>query len=402
MSSFHQKIGYFYFLVLTIVILVTGCSGTIYFPTPLPGPSTTNTPTPSIGPSAIPTPSIEPSATPSLPVHNSTQGTFFSLIQNAINASSPGDIIIVSPGTYFENIDFIGKNITVRSTNPSDSGTVASTIIDGNHTGAVVSFQNGETSAAVLQGFTIINGSGFFHLGLTYLGGGIWCYSSSPTISNNIIRDNNAVGGGGIYCYSSSPVITNNTIYNNSSSGNGGGIECDMYSSPTITNNTVNNNSATEDGGGIWCYSSSPTINNNIINNNASNIAGGIYCDMYSSAIISGNTINNNRATNNGGGIYCSLSSPTITNNTISGNSASKGGGIMSYSTPTIAGNTLSSNGATQQGGGIFVSNASNVKDSYGNTWPRSNVPPNTELNNTYSGNTHQGGHTTGADVYFE
>ena len=36
-------------------------------------------------------------------------------IQNAINNASDGDVIIVQPSTYVENIDFLKKEITVRS-----------------------------------------------------------------------------------------------------------------------------------------------------------------------------------------------------------------------------------------------------------------------------------------------
>ncbi|MCH8913306.1 MAG: hypothetical protein IIA33_07020, partial [Planctomycetes bacterium] len=41
-------------------------------------------------------------------------------IQAAINASQDRDEVVVSPGTYFENISFVGKDITVRSTDPLD------------------------------------------------------------------------------------------------------------------------------------------------------------------------------------------------------------------------------------------------------------------------------------------
>ena len=47
-------------------------------------------------------------------------------IQAGINAASNGDTVLVDPGTYYENIDFLGKAITVTS-----SGGAAQTIIDG-------------------------------------------------------------------------------------------------------------------------------------------------------------------------------------------------------------------------------------------------------------------------------
>ena len=39
----------------------------------------------------------------------------YSTIQLAINASTDGDIVLVEPGTYTENLDFNGKNIVVSS-----------------------------------------------------------------------------------------------------------------------------------------------------------------------------------------------------------------------------------------------------------------------------------------------
>ena len=55
-----------------------------------------------------------------------TVPTDFATIQEAIDAAVDGDCINVEPGTYVENIDFMGKAITVQSTDGEDV-----TIIDG-------------------------------------------------------------------------------------------------------------------------------------------------------------------------------------------------------------------------------------------------------------------------------
>ena len=47
-------------------------------------------------------------------------------IQGAINVANNGDTVLVAPGTYYENINFNGKAITVTS-----SGGPSVTIIDG-------------------------------------------------------------------------------------------------------------------------------------------------------------------------------------------------------------------------------------------------------------------------------
>jgi hypothetical protein len=76
-------------------------------------------------------------------------------IQAGIDAANPGDTVLVAPGTYYENIDFKGKAITVTS-----SGGAATTIIDGRSIGgmATVLFSGGETSASVLSNLTIRGG----------------------------------------------------------------------------------------------------------------------------------------------------------------------------------------------------------------------------------------------------
>ena len=75
----------------------------------------------------------------------------FTSIQGAINASVNGDIVVVRSGTYVENIDFLGKAITVKSEQGPDF-----TIIDGGSPvnpdfGSVVICMNGEGLDSVLE-----------------------------------------------------------------------------------------------------------------------------------------------------------------------------------------------------------------------------------------------------------
>lgn len=306
-------------------------------------------------------------------------------IQAGIDAALDGDLVLVAPGTYVENIGFPGRSITVRSEAGADV-----TLIDGNQVRSVVVFPGGGSEDMVLDGFTIANGNGMYSQ-TYYYGGGISCFGDSPTIANCTITGNSADFGGGINCYLSSATIANCTISDNTASKLGGGICC-IESSPTITTSTITENESSEKGGGIFALESTQTVENCTISENISRYGGGVYCDesalLIMACSISGNrsthgdgggiccvdsssemtdcTIVDNSADDWGGGVYfsayVSVYSQTITNCAITGNSASKGGGIFfdyvqtSVSSSAITGSTISENNATE-GGGIFSYN---------------------------------------------
>lgn len=172
-------------------------------------------------------------------------------IQEGIVAAVNGDTVLVTAGVYYENINFNGKNIVVKSKEGPHA-----TIIDGTRSGCVVQFNNGEGPDAVLNGFTITNGTGY-GLFYTVSGGGIYC-TSSPTIKNNIIRNNEAhflmlgEGGGIAIRDPGCPLIINNLIYENTADGYGGGIFVEAFDS-IIINNTITDNFS-KYGGGIAYY----------------------------------------------------------------------------------------------------------------------------------------------------
>jgi serine protease len=156
-------------------------------------------------------------------------------IQQAIDAAVTGDVVVVSPGTYKENIDFHGKAIKVRSM--SGPGR---TIIDGGNINTVVNFASGEGAKSVLTGFTIQHGSASF-------GAGVMLLLASPTIIGNTFR-NNAEGSGGfgagIGGNNASPVIERNTFLNNTCDTQflSGVVSFVNTSSPLIINNIFVNN----------------------------------------------------------------------------------------------------------------------------------------------------------------
>lgn len=153
----------------------------------------------------------------------------FITIQAGINAASTGDTLLVWPGTYYENIDFIGKSITIASKMilTGDDSYKYNTIIDGNQNGSCVLVMSGEDNA-VLYGLTIQNGSGFsFSNDSRTRGGGVYMRNASNTqIENCIIKNNFASrNGGGISCNSDNGLyLKGSSIFCNRSIYGGGGI----------------------------------------------------------------------------------------------------------------------------------------------------------------------------------
>jgi hypothetical protein len=199
--------------------------------------------------------------------------TDFPTIQAAIDAAFDGCEIIIADGTYTgtgnRDIDFKGKEITVRSENgPKNCIIDCNGTAQDNHRGFY--FHSGENANSILHGFTIKNG--YYYYGSLAIGGGISSINqgTKPTIRNCIITDNEASHGGGIGCYRSNPRIMNCIISKNSAGSHcGGGIYCD-YGSPNITGCTIADNSAAYGGGAVYTHYSRPKISNSIIWNNSS------------------------------------------------------------------------------------------------------------------------------------
>ncbi|MCF7794413.1 MAG: carboxypeptidase regulatory-like domain-containing protein [Candidatus Cloacimonetes bacterium] len=104
----------------------------------------------------------------------------FTTIQHGINASSHGDTVLVYPGTYYENINYNYRNITVASLELTTGNEqyISQTVIDGQRQTSCVSLIHGEINC-VLRGFTITNGQGDYDNHL-FFGGGISIFGDYP------------------------------------------------------------------------------------------------------------------------------------------------------------------------------------------------------------------------------
>ena len=270
----------------------------------------------------------------------------FTKIQDAINSSVDGDTILVAPGTYYENVNFRGKNVVLTShyVFDEDVSFINTTIIDGGKphspdTASVVIFLSNEENTATLQGFTITGGKGTkIDVGLfVRVGGGIIIFDSSPTIRHNIIAFNESINsagvsfksGGGISADNSSAIISNNIIYKNNSQ-DGGGVQLGQNPESIFMNNIVAYNTYTNStngvgrGGGVWIRGDQGKFINNTIAFNSSGKSGGLGLVHnpivnIENCIIYGNTAGSSNPQIVGSGII------SVTNSNIEGGWAGAG-----------------------------------------------------------------------------
>lgn len=252
----------------------------------------------------------------------------YSTIQTAIDSAESNDTILVSEGTYHENIRYNGKGIVITSRYliTHDWETVRNTVIDGSiapdkNKASTVTLLNGEDSTAVLEGFTITGGTGtlwIYGANRPQEGGGIILNLSSAIIRNNIIKENTVRTSAGVI------------------SGGGGGISS-LYSNPSIYNNLIISNTSGYAGGVVLNWSKGKIRNNIICFNSAVGQygAGGImvWQAPENGGIVENNTIVGNISTTAiAGAISISVPDatkiPVIKNNIIWGNRQAAGGQV--------------------------------------------------------------------------
>ena len=253
--------------------------------------------------------------------------TDYSTIQKAIDASRKGDKVRVSRGTYYENIT-MKEGVTLEGGWNKDFSrrdiSAHVTTIDGGKKGGWVVYGANE---ATLNGFTIINATRI-ERGDSTIGAGVHCLSTSPTITNNIIKGNAPAG---IYCSGSSAIIVNNLISNNEEAG----IYLENGCSLKIKGNAIRDNKMAGIGTG-GMVASRIEVRNNVINNNS--MAG------IEAKAATGTIYNNIVYENKEAGIRCVITPMDIVNNTIVANGRS---GIVVEDpsvVPTIRNNIITHN----------------------------------------------------------
>jgi hypothetical protein len=172
----------------------------------------------------------------------------FSAIQDAIDGSVPGDRIEVSPGTYTENIDLGGKDLTIIGT----SGHFSTVLAPPTSGLAVVVYDEGEAGSLIGIGIEPASGER-----------GIYISNSGPTIEDCRIEGAgnwDSSWGGAVYVQSSTPSFSSMEFIDNAGA-RGGDFHITDASFVTITDAEFDGSSA-KYGAGMWVEGSNVTISN--------------------------------------------------------------------------------------------------------------------------------------------
>ncbi|MCP4704118.1 MAG: hypothetical protein GY865_05870 [candidate division Zixibacteria bacterium] len=171
-------------------------------------------------------------------------------IQEGIDYALDGDTVLVAPGIYFANMDFLGKTIVVTS----EKGAKKTFVRPSNINEPTVRIDNGEGEGTVLSGFTIRNGD---TLSTVVMIG----HASEAVIENNVFRNNisKVINPLTVIKVENRASIRYNLFFDN------GGINT-IWSdgNAEIINNTIDSNER-----GVYSTSSLTVLRNNIITNNA-------------------------------------------------------------------------------------------------------------------------------------
>lgn len=260
------------------------------------------------------------------PIHDgSSWCNAYQSLSEALLSATAGDIILVADGVYlpdttglgdpraatFELVDGVvleGGYAGCGAADPDLRDILAQpTVLSGDLNGDdgpaptsrddnvrhVVSAQQGQTTFAVLDGFTIQGGNAddvCCDPGAN--GGGVFIDQSAPTIQRCTIRDNRASRGGGMAVLNGSTPLIRDCVFQDNEA---------LYDLAT--------------GGAIYSGSSSPQLENCLFTNNRAGIGGAI-TRFAGTPLVSNCTIADNEAAEEGAGIFSAppLMSLTVVN----------------------------------------------------------------------------------------
>lgn len=226
-------------------------------------------------------------------------------IQDAIDAASDGDRVLVEPGTYPGGINLRGKDIVLIST----SGPMV-TVIDSMDTPdeSTILAISGEPSSATVSGFTLTGGHGTpnqWLIGNAWSGAGVYIRESALTIDDCFFRRN---------------------LARHSGQSIGGGVVV-IDGEATITNSNFAGNLGYYGGGAIAALASEVLVEGSTFRDNLSARGGAIFVGEGADVIVQSSLFDSNEATW-GGAFYVTDGSLTVLSSRVTSSVALSDGGM--------------------------------------------------------------------------
>ena len=293
-------------------------------------------------------------------------------IEAAIAASTDGDVILVRPGTYRENLDLSGRNLTLRGL----SGASVTFIEPDSGRCLVMSGPAPVGAGSFLEGFTLIGGEAddggaitmrddalsvtdcvFRANHATNRGGALYAKFSTITFRDCLFEGNSCDGEGGGLHSSESLTLVERCIFTENSAvgGEGGGVYL-FYADVVMNDCLITDNETDERGGGLYTYKGELRLSETIARNNMATSGGGVFVDK-TDAIVNSIIVDGNHATEHGAGMCWienangSMGHSTINDNMTDG----EGGGIWVYNSRPIFSNCQVSDNVANAVGGLYV-----------------------------------------------
>ena len=286
-------------------------------------------------------------------------------VQAGVDSAAAGDTVLVASDTYYEH------DITMKSGVylTSETGQADCVTIDAQQLGRVIYCLDVDAAASIV-GFTITGGLATGAATQDSAAGGVYCESSSPTLSNCALSGNHATGyGGGLACLWDADVTLADCTFSGNTAAKGGGGMLSYSSSTTLTDCGFSDNAAWQIGGMYLSFSNSTLTGCTFSGNTATGEkgeVGGLAVTEESSATLTSCLFYGNTAGDDSGGIGAGYSSSlTLVDCAFSGNVAYKGGGGMKLEggcSATLTNCTFSGNTGDDSGGGLLCIEGSSAE----------------------------------------
>jgi len=269
---------------------------------------------------------------------------------NAINvqAGTYTELLTWPAATDLRVVGVDGAAVTILSAPaPSTPGTGS---------GPVVTIDGGQSSTALLQGFTITGANTIGSTPTDGNGGAILVSGASPTLRSLIVQGNTATGSGaGLAVFGGSPVVDDNVFSGNVAGLHGGGLYVSQ-GAPLVTDNFIVGNTAGDNGGGLMMEDGSAAvlISGNGFQGNHAHDGAGVYLNNVAGQVIQNSFDENGDAdsangvdsTDYGGAAFLAGSNDILfANNLVNANTANRGSGVYVYASgPELSHNVFVDN----------------------------------------------------------